>query len=322
MKVKKLFALSLLALLPLTACDKNPGTNPGGDPGGEGGEPTYVFLEVLEDISQSLFEESYTTAFDYDSTEDVYIAYCDFEELENNDEGLETATESVMYYLPEYLEIVFDIEKDTWEEGDDGYFATLATSDDVAWVDLGSYWDTEYNCVSVQVVVYELGEDPDVPVLDGDTIDRYATGVAAFGAYADWTLIGESGAEYAGNSGGGDRQAVEDEDGALQFRSKNSNSGIVTTVSGGIIASITIVWNAGTTVGRKLDVYGSNTDYEAPNDLYNSSKQGSKINTFEYDGSTLTVTFTVSGNYTYVGVRSNNGALYLDSIAFEWTPAN
>ena len=308
MKVKKLFALSLLALLPLTACDKNPGTNPGDDPGDE---PTYVFTEVLEDISQSLFEESYTTAFTYDSDEDVYIAYCDFEELENNDEGLEAATESVMYYLPEYFEIVQDINKDTWDEGDDGYFATLATPDDAVWVELGSFWDTDYNIMSVQVLVYGEGEEPVVPVLDGDVIDCAATGRSGT-SYGDWTVEGASGAVYAGNSAAGNN--------AIQLRSKNSHAGIVSTTSGGKITTITIVWNSNTSANRKLDVYVSNTAYESPSDLYNSSKQGSLVKTFTIgDGVT---TCTIEGNYQYVGIRAKGDPLYLDSVSFGWTPAN
>lgn len=112
-----------------------------------------------------------------------------------------------------------------------------------------------------------------------------------------------SDAVYAGNS-------AKDASGNIQLRSKNSNSGIVTTVSGGKILTVKINVASGT---NTIDVYGSNTAYTSAADLYNTSKQGEKLGSL-----TATGTISVTGDYKYVGIRSNNNALYLSSIEFTW----
>ena len=121
--------------------------------------------------------------------------------------------------------------------------------------------------------------------------------------YKDFSGVTKaSSAVYAGNS-------AKDASNNIQLRSKNS-SGIVTTTSGGKVKSITITVASGS---NTIDVYGSNTAYTSASDLYNSSKQGTKI------GSTSqTATITVTGDYTYVGIRSNNGAVYLTSVEFTY----
>ena len=112
-----------------------------------------------------------------------------------------------------------------------------------------------------------------------------------------------SGAVYAG-------QSAMTSGGAIQLRSKNSNSGIVTTTSGGKIVSITVTFESGS---NTLDIYGSNTAYTSAADLYSSSTQGTKIGSISADG-----TVTIEGDYAYIGLRSNNGALYITSIEIVW----
>lgn len=111
-----------------------------------------------------------------------------------------------------------------------------------------------------------------------------------------------SNAVYAGNS-------AKSSAGAIQLRSKNSNSGIVSTTSGGTVVSVTITVASGS---NTIDVYGSNTAYSAASDLYGSSK-GTKVGSVTATG---TITFTDS--YSYVGIRSNNGAIYLTSVEIVW----
>ncbi len=135
-------------------------------------------------------------------------------------------------------------------------------------------------------------------------------------SYGDWS--GKSGgstdAVYAGNS-------TKSNNGAIQMRSTNSNSGIVTTTSGGTIKSVTVTWNTtdlGSTA-RTLDVYAKTTAYSDATDLYSSSTQGTKVGSISYtDSTTYETTLSITGDYTYVGVRSNSGALYLTDISFEW----
>ncbi|MBR1787960.1 MAG: endonuclease [Bacteroidaceae bacterium] len=101
----------------------------------------------------------------------------------------------------------------------------------------------------------------------------------------------------------------------IQMRSSNNNSGIVSTSSVGTIAKVTVTWSSNTASGRVLNIYGSNTAYTSPTDLYDSSKQGTLLGTIVYGTSTE---LAVSGNYAYVGIRSNANALYANSIRIQW----
>ncbi|MBP5798077.1 MAG: hypothetical protein J6W26_07400, partial [Bacteroidales bacterium] len=134
--------------------------------------------------------------------------------------------------------------------------------------------------------------------------DLAATGTT----YTDFSNVTlNSDAVYAG-------QSAKNSEGAIQLRSKNSNSGIITTASGGTISSITITVESGT---NTIDVYGKNTAYTSASDLYATSgsqnNQGTKIGSL-----TETGTITVTDDYAYVGIRSNNGAVYIASIDFVW----
>ena len=148
-----------------------------------------------------------------------------------------------------------------------------------------------------------------------DELNREFTGVAAGSGYSDWTgKTGSSGAVYAGNSAGGSATRP-----AIQMRTNYSNSGIVTTTSGGNAQKVTIEWDTDTSNGRILDVYGNNTAYTAATDLYNSSKQGTKLGSFTYtEGGAATATLTINDDYEFIGIRSNNSPLYLKTIEITW----
>jgi len=133
-----------------------------------------------------------------------------------------------------------------------------------------------------------------------------AADLAATGnSYVDFSGVKKNTAVYAGNS-------AKNSNGAIQLRSKNSNSGIVSTTSGGKLVSVKITVESGT---NAIDVYGSNTAYTAASNLYSGAgnNQGTKL------GSTSeTATITVEGDYEYVGIRSNSGAIYISSIEITW----
>ena len=115
-----------------------------------------------------------------------------------------------------------------------------------------------------------------------------------------------SDAVYAGKS-------AKSTNGAIQLRSSGSDCGIVSTTSGGKIKSVKITVESG---NKTIDVYGNNTAYTNANDLYatsGNSNQGTKLGSL-----TSTGTITVSGDYAYVGVRSNSGAVYISDIEFTW----
>lgn len=165
----------------------------------------------------------------------------------------------------------------------------------------------DYYAVFSQV---EEGESGGTTQIE-DELTRATTGVTKGStSYSDWSgKTVTSDAVYAGNSAGGND--------AIQLRSSNSNSGIITTTSGGKIKKVVVTWNSNTTSGRKIDIYGKNAAYSSATDLYNNSAQGTKLGSIADTQTEL----TISGDYTYVGVRSNSGALYLDDITFTWETA-
>lgn len=161
------------------------------------------------------------------------------------------------------------------------------------------------------------GSGPDDPGPDdpGTTVSDTLNNANTYGglgtSYKDWTLTGTSGAIYQGNSAG---QYT-----TIQLNNKNNAAGIVTTKSGGRVASVTVTFNTNTYNGRVLDIYGKNSAYSASSDLFVTANQGSKLGSITYDNTAdATQTFTVSGDYTYLGIRSNSGAIYLDEIVIVW----
>ena len=118
--------------------------------------------------------------------------------------------------------------------------------------------------------------------------------------YVDTTGVKEtSGAVYSAN-------AAKDTNGYIQMRTNNNNSGIVSTTSGGSIKSVEITVGKGT---NRIDVYGKDTPYSSPSDLYSTDTRGNLVG---YVTATGTVTFETK--YAFVGIRSNNNAIYLSSV--------
>lgn len=139
-----------------------------------------------------------------------------------------------------------------------------------------------------------------------DKLTLATTGVSG-NNYAIWSgKTVNSSAVYAGNTAGTYS--------SIQLLSKNSNSGLFTTASGGKLSKVIVEFNENTASGLQLDIYGNDEPYSDASDLYNSIK-GTKIGSIVYG---TTTELDVDGEYTYVGVRSNNGAIYLNSITFVW----
>lgn len=153
-----------------------------------------------------------------------------------------------------------------------------------------------------------------------DYLSRATTGVpdqtGGTVTYTDWSdksasNTGHSNAVYAGQSAG--------ENDAIQIRSKNSNSGIITTTSGGKVKYVSVVWEGHTTAGRTIYIYGKNEAYSAVTDLFATATQGTKLDSIECGKSTVAA---ISGDYKYIGICSKDGALYLSSVSIEWTTAS
>lgn len=140
-----------------------------------------------------------------------------------------------------------------------------------------------------------------------DELTLSTTGVSGT-SYTSWSgKTATSSAVYAGNSAGGNS--------SIQLRSTSSNSGVITTKSGGKIKSVAVEWNSNTANGRTLNVYGKNSAYSAATDLYNSNNQGTLIGTIVKGTST---SLTINDDYEYVGFRSASGAMYLDKVTIVW----
>ena len=146
------------------------------------------------------------------------------------------------------------------------------------------------------------------PTTKTDVLNRATTDAGNNSTYVSWSgKTATTNAVYAGNSAGSYD--------SIQLRSNNSNSGIITTTSGGQAVKVSVVWNGNTSSGRTLNVYGKNSAYSAATDLYNSSNQGTLIGTIVYGSSTE---LEISDEYAYIGLRSASGAMYITSISITW----
>lgn len=156
--------------------------------------------------------------------------------------------------------------------------------------------------------VYADKQTTSLPITVTDSLTRAFTGVIGT-SYTTWAdKAGTSGVVYAGNSAGGNS--------AIQMRSDQSSAGIITTTSPGTIKNVTLVWNSNTNNTRVVNVYGKNTPYSSAADLYSTETQGTLLGSMKM--STDKTSLDISATYAYVGIRSNSGALYLDSVLFTW----
>ena len=110
----------------------------------------------------------------------------------------------------------------------------------------------------------------------------------------------------------------------LQFNN-GSNRGLVTTVSGGRIYSITANWGGSNTNSRYITIYGKNTAYSSASDLYSDATRGTEIGklTFTTGASSATLDNIPDAKmYEYIGFLAS-GAMYVTSFDVSWdkTPA-
>ena len=145
-----------------------------------------------------------------------------------------------------------------------------------------------------------------------DTDELTATMLELTGNYGGVSgKTGASGTVYAA-------YGMKNGNNAIQIRSNDSSSGVVSTSTIGTISKVTVDWGTGTADGRTLNVYGSNSAYTTPSALFNANTQGTLIGTIVCGTSTE---LSVSDSYKYIGLRSNSGAMYINSINIEWTPS-
>lgn len=100
---------------------------------------------------------------------------------------------------------------------------------------------------------------------------------------------------------------------AIQLRTNNSNSGIVSTSSEYAVDKVIIDWYSTGNDNKKIDVYAKASLYSKPTDLYDKSKCGTLIGTVDYSAEPCTL--DISGDYKYIGVKSNSGTIYINSVS-------
>ena len=186
---------------------------------------------------------------------------------------------------------------------------TTETMTEPTLIPAGNYKPTANTTLYAVYQRTETTEGVETTTNTTDKLTRETTGVddgsTTYSSWSDKTVT--SSAVYAGNSAGSNN--------SIQLRSNNSNSGVITTTSGGKAKKVTVVWQSNTTNGRTLDIYGKNSAYSAATDLYSTSTQGTKLGSIVKGTST---TLTITGDYKYIGLRSNSGAMYLTSISIDW----
>ena len=104
----------------------------------------------------------------------------------------------------------------------------------------------------------------------------------------------------------------------LQIRNKNEDSGVIGYCEGRTCQSITFTFDSNTYSQRKIDIYASNSPFTIE-DMYDSSF--APVGTITYqqgDEDSKTQTYTFTEKYSYIGFRSDDGAIYLTSVDIVW----
>ncbi len=141
-----------------------------------------------------------------------------------------------------------------------------------------------------------------------DTLDKTFTEVSG-SSYAEWTNSGASDVTYKGTTAGSNN--------SITLKSTD-HSGIVTTanLNGANALNVTVTWESHTADGRTIDIYGKNTAYTEPGDLYANATRGTKLGSIVYGEST---SLAITSDYKYIGIRANSNTLYASSIEIGWS---
>lgn len=95
---------------------------------------------------------------------------------------------------------------------------------------------------------------------------------------------------------------------------KKAENGFYSSVSGGIVTSVTITM---TSDSKKLGVYGSNDGFTG----YTSIPSQAGVSVIEEFASTASKTITPAGEYKYIGFASkDDGVKYIASVSITWQP--
>ena len=295
-KMKKLLFIPAILAMVTVGCNKGNTPPHHGPSGSEWSEEVqedmmYYLGEVLPYVE--LDEES--MYYGYNSTYRCYVIGDD------NEEDLMTG----------YGEL---LEEDDWTKDTDSYGDECYVKGELTLY--ADYYEEDVDeetgetiPAGNEIAVYGISVTPegDYDLLDADCFDATST------AYVDSEYTAESGATYLANT-------AVNSNGAIQMRSKNNHSGIVCSVSVGIVAAIAVEFDEeNTSDGRTINIYGSNEAYTSPADLYESD--ANLVGTIVFgDGSDEDgiYYYTFEDEYAYFGLRSKKDALFCYQIAIFW----
>lgn len=147
-----------------------------------------------------------------------------------------------------------------------------------------------------------------------DTLNCTFTGITD-NSYTSWEdKTDASGVVYAGTNAGTNS--------SIQLKSKDSNTGVIVTgnTTGNTVKKITITWETHTASDRSVEIFGKNTAYSAASDLFNEENRGTSLGTQSYNSKDANnkTSLDVTGSYSFIGIKSTDGALYLASIEIQW----
>ena len=142
-------------------------------------------------------------------------------------------------------------------------------------------------------------------------------------SYHDWFENG-----FEGNTTGITYFAkTAENNGNIQLRSDATAAkpacGIISTTSleDYYIREVKLTWASITAAERTVDVYGSNTAFSSYDDLLDEEK-ATLIGSLCVDDAEDNVgVLSLTSNYSYVGIRSHSGALYIESVEFTYSEA-
>ena len=192
---------------------------------------------------------------------------------------------------------------------------------DIATVSNGRVTGVAAGTVTISAVSHDGGLEANCEVevkaadsydVASDTLTHSSFTISGTG-YNPWTsdVNGESGAVYNGIS--------TNNNNAIQLNLKNdSKPGIVVKESSRKIKRISVEWYSGNSNGRYITIYGKNTAYSSPADLYSNDTKGDVIGTITYnDNGANPLYLDINSDYKYVGIQAS-AAVYLTSITFDW----
>lgn len=139
------------------------------------------------------------------------------------------------------------------------------------------------------------------------TVERFTSNTSS--SYGTYTYTSEqSGITY---------EAQMAPNGFLQLRATNP-SGIVAIDNPYhyIANKVELEWNSKTVDARTVDIYGKNSNYSGPGDLYASESRGEKLGSLNFGSTEL----YPDQDCVFLGLRSASGALYLDRVTITYAP--